>query len=800
MSLTLSDFKYAVRRLVKRPGFTLLSVAMLAGGLGISLYTFAVLNTMFYGELPLPDGGSVVKIGAGNWMDITPLDAFELTELEAGADVFSELGGYRWGRSLVGEPSASRGLRSVETDWSIFEFTRTRPLLGRGFVSDDNSAGAEPVAVLGYETWQAMFAGDEGAVGELVRIDDRPTRIVGIMPQGYAFPENAELWLPLRSDDLAPISYTGRELETYARLRPGVSAAAAEAELTTLLRRVRLQRSADNRTADDAVAVLPFLHDGIVATVMFGVLNLLSISILMLAAVNVGNLLLARTNERIKEVGVRIALGAPRSRLIAQTTLENAILCVIGGGIALFLAARALEATNGFLWAAFDGMPFWWTWGLDRDVVAVAGLFLLLTVVAVSVLPALCVTGVDPNLLLCDGTRTGAGRSTGRLSRELVTLQVALISAVLVVGGAAAVIANRAATFDNGMDNTTDLLAMRLELPTGRYATAAQQLSLYEALLAELRGAPGIEAAAIMQLPGLARFAADGREYATPNDTPRAWHVVLSETPSPLGPTLIEGRAFDGRDSAAGLKTAIVSSSLARAQWPGESALDRRIDVSAGNREPELRTIVGVVDDVIYDPVGTSPIGRSAIYVPITQFTAASTRILVRPFGDETLARNAIYAALARIDPALVPEITPYSEDARRITLVASTVTKLFVGCGIFAALLAISGIYGMSSNSVVLRSHEIGLRRALGASSADIVATFVRQGVRQLARGLGVSAVLSALLLFVIDQGFSLGAGALTLLGVTVMAVVSACVLLSIYLAVRKVARLEPSAALRAD
>jgi predicted permease len=799
MSLTLSDFKYAVRRLVKRPGLTLLSVAMLAGGLGIGLYTFAVLNTMLHGELRLPDGSSVVKIGAGSWVDIEPLDAFELTELGAGAEVFAELGGYRWTRSLVGEPSSSRSLRSVEADWSIFEFTRTRPLLGRGFVSGDNAAGAEPVAVLGYATWQAMFAGDENAVGELMRVGDRPTRIVGIMPQGYAFPENAQLWLPLGPEDLEPTGYTGRKLETYARLRPGVTTAAAQIELTSLLQRIRLERPAtDNQYSDDPVAVLPFVNEGIVAAVMFWILNLLSTSILMLAAVNVGNLLLARTNERIKEIGVRIALGAPRLRLIVQTTLENAILCVIGGAFALFLAAQALKATDGFV-RAFDGLPFWWTFGLDRDVVAAAGVFLLLTVLAVSVLPALCVTGVDPNLLLRDGTRTGAGRGTGRLSRELVTLQVALISAVLVVGSAAAVIAKRAATFDNGLD-TARLMTMRLQLPTERYPTAAQQLSLYEELLTELRGASGIAAAAIMQEPGIARFAADGREYATPADAPGAWHVVLSETPSPLGPALIEGRAFDSRDTAAGLKTAIISASLARAQWPGELAVGRRIDVRTASREPEPRTIVGVVDDIIYDPLGQSPIGRFAIYVPITQFTGASTRILVRPLTNETSARSAMLTALARADPELAPDIRRYDETADRVTLVASAVMRLFVGCGLFAALLAISGIYGMSSNAVVLRSHEIGLRRAVGASGRDIVATFLRQGVRQLARGLGVSAALSAFVLLAINQGFSLGAGTMALLGAAVLTVVSACVLLSIYLAVRGVARLEPSAALRAD
>jgi predicted permease len=784
---------------VKRPGFALSTVLMLAGGLSISLYTFAVLDTMLYRDVPLPEGGSIVKLGAGSWVDIEPLDAFELATIRADAESLDELGVYRGSRSRVGAPGVSRGLRSVESDWRIFEFTRTPPQLGRGFVSDDNAAGAEPVAVLSYATWQSVFAGDADVVGELVRIDDRPTRIVGVMPEGYAFPESAEIWLPLGPADLAPLGYTDRGLETYARLKPGVSAAAAEAELTALVQRVRRERPVEGEQNSDPVAVLRFTADGLFGTVFFGILNLLSISILLLAAVNVGNLLLARTNERIKEVGVRIALGAPRLRLVVQTMLENALLCVLGGGVALLLAARALEATNGFARAAYAGMPFWWTWSLDRRVVAVAGLFLLLTVVAVSVLPVLCVTGVDPNALLRDGTRAGGGRGTGRTSRRLVTIQVALISAVMVVGGAVAVVAHRAATFDNGLD-TDGVFTMRVPLPAERYATPAQRLRLYEGLLAELRGAAGIEAAVIMQDPGVTRFAADGREYATPDDYPGAWHVVLSETPTPLGPTLLEGRAFDGRDSAAGLKAAIVSASLARAQWPGESAVGRRIDVRLGDREAEPRTIVGVVSDVRFDPLGTSPMGLSALYVPLPQFTGASARILVRSFADEPRARSAMFEALTRVDPAITPEIQRYDEARERMTLLAGSLTKLFVGCGLFAVLLAVSGIYGMSRNAVVLRSHEIGLRRALGASNADVIATFVRQGTRQLAAGLGVSALLSALVLLALRQGFAVGTGTLVLLAAAVVAVVSACVLLSIYLAVQGISRLEPSVALRSD
>jgi predicted permease len=798
MSLTPSDFKYAVRLLVKRPWFTLLTVVMLAGGLSITLYTFTVLHVMLYRDLPLPEGSSIVKIGAGSWVDIELLDAFELAELRANANSFRELGVYRQSRALVGESGATRSVRSVESDWTIFEFTRTPPLLGRGFVEDDNSAAAEPVAVLGYETWQSIFSGDAAVVGELIRINGLLTRVVGVMPHGYAFPETAELWLPLGPKDLAPAGYTNSGLQTYARLRVGVSVEAAQTELTSLVQRVREQRPATGDQNNDPVAVLPYKGSGIFATVVFGVLNLVSLSILLLAAVNVGNLLLARTNERIKEIGVRLSLGAPRLRLIAQITLENAILCAIGGLVALFVAGRALEMTNGFMRTAFDNLPFWWTWGLDSGVVTAAGLSLLLTVLVVSVLPALCVSTVDPIALLREGTGAGQGRGTGRVSRELVTIQIALISGIIVVGGAAAFISDRAASFEYGMD-TERLLSMRLGLPADSYRTQAERLSFYERLLAEVRASDGIEAAAIMTEAGLARFTVDGREYATPDERPGAWRVLFSGSPSPIGPTLIEGRTFDSRDSATGAKTAIVSESLARTQWPNESPLGRRLDVSIGESQMEQRTVVGVVGDVGYDPLAQSPVGSAAIYLPVPQATAwPGAQIIVKRVGEESRARSAMFEALERVDATIAPDIMNYDDVLERMTFFASTMTRLFGACGAFAILLAITGIYGMSSNSVLLRSHEIGLRRALGASNDAVVATFVSQGVRQLARGLGVSALLCAGILVVLQLGFSLGYWAMGLLAAGVVLVVSACVLLAIYLAVRRVTRLEPSAALR--
>jgi predicted permease len=797
--MTTLDLKYALRLLVKRPQFTLLTIVVLSGGLAISLYTLAALYAMTYRDLPLPDGGSIVRIGTGEWPNLEPLDAFELAELRARAGGVRELGVYRPTLALVGEPGSSRSLPSIQADWRIFEFGRIAPLLGRGFVEGDTRDDADPVTVVSYEAWQSVFAGDPGVIDRFVRINDRPTQVVGVMREGYGFPLNAQLWLPLSQGDLDPPAYAGTPLNAYARLSPGVSQSAAEAELTTLVEGVRAERPSDDAQRTTSVSVMSFQEEmgGILGTVLFGVLNLLALSILLMAAINVSHLLLARTNERIKETGLRVAIGAPRWQLIAQVMFENTLLCAISGAIAIWLVAQGLSATDGFMraWLGAE-RPFWWTWSLDGGVVATAGGLFLLTVLGVSVLPALWVNKVDPNILLRDATRTH-GLRMSRISHGLVTDQIALISAVMLVGSAAAVIAARAAHFEFGMD-TDGLFLADVEPPAEKYPSTAERLAFYERVLEELRATSAVDAAMVMQPTRGARFVAEGREYASPDDHPFAAFVVLSETPLPVGPALLEGRAFDGRDGPTDERTAIVSASLARAYWPNESPLGRHISVTASEGDEE-RTVVGVVADVRYDPLGMTATGLAAIYVPLPQATSASARFIVRHLGDEARARSAIYEALARVDRSVPPgNVRSYTAQLERISLFATTLTKLFAGCGAFAILLAITGIYGLSSNAVALRRHEIGIRRALGADNGKVLSFFMARGIRQVGRGLAISALLCAMVLIVIQRGFSVGAGTLALIAVTVGLLVSGSVLLAIYLSTRSVIRLEPGVALR--
>ena len=797
--MTTSDLKYAFRLLKKSPWFTLLTVLVLAGGLAITLYSFVFLDTMVYRELPLPESESMVRLRANEDGLSLALRAGDLATMREDVATLTEIGVYRTSSAFLGEPDSLQSVRTTRAESNIFTFSRTEPLAGRGFRPEDNAAGAEAVAVIGYSIWQSVFLGAEDVVGRLVRIDDRPTRIIGIMPQGYAFPINTQMWMPLPDLELRPSADSESRLDAYARLRPGSSAASATTELTARLRRLEQQRGVPEQMA--ATAVVASFQDtqwGDLGPRVVGVLDGLSFAILLLVCVNVGNLLLARTNERIREISVRVALGAPRFRLVVQMMLENLIICVVGGGLAVYFAAELLAASNGFFDTLLgDNLPFWWNWTLDSTAAMAAGVLLLLTIVLVSVLPALSVMSISPNALLRDGTRGARGLATGRISRALLTVEVSLIALLMLVGSVVSMVAYRAANFDFGMD-FTDVYSTSVQLSGERFDTPAEQLAYYEQVLENLRNDDSVDAAVILQELRPAGFAVDGRAYVSSEDYPTGRLIVLSASESPIGPPLIAGRGFDSRDSSTGLPTVIVNESLAHEYWPNGSAVGQRISVVTDDGT-EQRTVVGVVGDVRYNPLASDSASLAALYVPLPQLVRPVSRFLVRHRGQMQQVGESMYRALGTIGPGLVAgRITSGADAIDQMTLFARMATNLFIACGAFAVLLAMTGVYGLSSNSVLQRMHEIGLRRALGASNADIFTLFLTQGCRQLLIGLSVSMLVSMLVLFLISQYVGIGTATLSVMGLGVVLAVAAIVLVSIYVSLRGVVNREPSRALR--
>lgn len=809
---SLDDLKYAIRLLKKQPVFSLLAIIVLAGGLAVSLYTFSLLQTALYKDLPLPEGGRIVRVLAKSETG-SGLFTFEIQQMRARVTRLEELGLYRGVSATIAEQDVSRTVNATVAEPGIFEFTRTQPLMGRGLQPADSTDGAEPVAVIGHSLWQSQFAGDPNILERVVRVDNVPRRIVGVMPEGYAFPVRSQMWLPLSRSELNAPAYAAGGLpgvvSVYGRLAGGATAGDAAAELSQLLLDVRQQhpRRENDGYRYDAIQVMSFQRAdlGSGGIVLFAVLNCVALAILLLACANVGNMLLVRTNERAGEIAVRVALGAPRKRLISQMTLESLIISVVGGAIALLLAAWWLRGTNRILHSLNLSLPYWMQWGLDGRAVAAAVAFVLLAVLLVAALPILSASSVQSASLLRENTRAGGqGRASGRITRFLVTLQIVLISLVMVAGGALTVIAKRFVDVDFGIESDR-LLFLEAYGPAPQVAPEQmdKEFRRYDQrMLAELRSDRTIESVMIWTSAGDARFAVDNTEYPDVESYPHASAVVSSDAPMQLGAKLLEGRYFDHRETAGGARSVLVSRTMAELYWPGASPIGRSVRLVGGSgHRGEPMTVVGVVSDVL-DRSRVLQADRRAyttLVLPThVEMYKAPAEFLVRHRGNEEETRRAMQQIVDRLDGTLARPIAPYTEELESSIRLASAMTNAFQAAGLFALLLGLTGIYGLCRNEVVRRTQEIGLRRAVGATERSILQLLLRQSVRRLLIGLLVGAGLSAIALFALLKFAALGVPTLLAIGFAVAATISLLVASSSWFSTRGVLRGEPSEALR--
>lgn len=800
------DVKYALRLLRKTPAFSLVTILVLAGGLAVSLYTYGLLNTALYKRLPVAEGQRVVRLeGRVQGLPTQTLDAYELAQIVPRATQLEAVGVYSDTDVEVSDRELSQMVPATYGAWDIFGFVGVRPQLGRGFLPGDTIEGAEPVAILSHALWQSAFAGAPDVVGRVIHVNRKPVRIVGVMPKGVAFPVWSQLWLPMPQREAQPATEAASTaVSAYARLRPGATRASASAELTALLGSLhQAHPRVDGKPYDyDAIALQTFqmsLAGGDAGTVMFAVLNLVAGFIMLLSCVNVGNMLLARTQARLKEIAVRVAIGAPRGRLLWQMMLESLLICVVGGGVALLLIAYWLKSTDRFLHAWSDRLPFWARWGVDTQSVLLALGFVVFAVFVVSVLPTWRVLRMPCTTLLRDGTRGARGRLSGRLSRLLVTVQIVLISVVMVVGSALTFVAYRTAHLDAGIDGER-LLAMDVTAP-GSEDTPAKRAQYHERLLARLRAQGNVEGAMLWSGAGPRRFGVDGTSYPLPEDYPEATVRLSSDAPVPLGARLLDGRYFDYRDGSEGSRSVLVSKTLAEQYWPGVSPIGRQIRLfDANGKLHEQRVVVGVVGDVLDDSqmMQADTRAATAIYLPFDQAAQASARFLVRYRGEESAARATLLSLAWEANAAPGVAVDRYTALRDRMVALSRSLAQLFVYSGLFALLLALSGIYGLCSNDVILRTQEVGLRRAIGASDRSILRLFLRQSARRLAVGLVCALLIGGAGLFLLSRLAGLGALVPVAIGLGVAGTISLLVGLATYLSSRHILRGEPAEALR--
>ena len=803
MNWILSDFRYAIRLLLKSPFFSVLTVAVLIGGIAISVFTFSFLYTAMFKPVPIEESDSIVKVYAKVDGQRRLLDAFTWAQLRQRSALFEET------VTLVSEEVAlrngeiTRPYLGVRSEWSVFSFARSEALVGRSLRPEDGEAGAEPVLVLSHRVWQNQFNGDSGVMDQVVDLNGVQTRIVGVMPPAFGFPVATDLWLPLDSSVLDPSGFGSANVTAIARLDDGISLEEVETTLSQFGQSLRQQRvDLDDAGREARYSIMTqTLQEAQVpdAVPLFVSLMALAGFITLLASINVGNLLLARAAARRKETAIRVALGAPGKRLIFQMMLESIVIVAVGGLLAILLAGWALETINVYAQSTLGGsLAFWWEWGLDVQSCGVALVVIGLTLLVAGWLPAWRTSKTDFNAVLRDGTRGSQGRSAGRLGRFLVATQVVLIAVVLFIGSVLGFASFSVTKTDFGFD-TQNVLAVPVSLNRERYTDSDQWQRTFASIRSALESDPRVEQAVVMADPsgGRVPVAIDGQEYGRDSDYPQAYVRSVSTNLDALGISLHSGRLLDDRDLPSGNPTALVSAAFADRHWPGGSAIGQR--VRAVEDGATWATVVGVVSNTLNGNPMSAERSPMTVYRPVTQEAAPVANVLVRYRGTEAGARDAVYLALRSVDSDIDPgQMLNFDKLLRQSAELANSAMSLLLVCGLFAMILAITGIYGLTANSVIRQTQEIGLRRALGASDGRVLRLLVGQGAKTLIVGLVVAAALCVLVAMLASRLLIVGVLTYVFTGAVVFVVISAVVLAAVYLPARRAVRLEPASALR--
>jgi putative ABC transport system permease protein len=799
MDSLLKDIRYGVRSLLQRPGFTAIAVITLALGIGANTTLFSFVNGILLRPLPYRDPAQLVildetapKQGIKSFNVSFPnfLDWREQNH------VFEDVAVYQDGNySLVGagEPEQIPGARISQ---GLFELLGVAPKLGRTITAEEDRPETNNTVLISDGLWQRRYGSAESVIGQTLTVNGRARTIIGVMPPGFKFPETAELWVPMALNEQL-FTRTDHGLNAIARLKPNVTLGQAQAELNNIARRIEEQHPVTN----EGLGVNVFsLRDNLVGDYREALLILLGVVafVLLIACANVANLLLARSSARHKEFALRAALGASRARILRQLLTESALLSVLGALLGMLVAVWG----RNLLLAAIPGeMPFWMKFDLDLRVLGFTFAIASLTGLIFGIAPALQGSKTDLNEALKEGGR-GGGAGHNRLRSLLVVVEVAL-SLVLLVGAGLMVRSFAKLTQVNSGIRPANVLTVEVPLPRAKYPKDAQQISFFQQLVARVGALPGATSvAAVSGLPlrgGWGRsLTVEGRPLLSVGQAPMINHSVV--TPNyfhTMGIPLREGRDFTDADAAGALRVTIVDERLAREYWPGASALGKRIRFGPPESNEPWHTIVGVAGAVRHERLDRET--AETIYVPYQQIPVRGMTVAVLTSSNPKGLAAAIRAQVQALDKDQpVTNILTMDEVISRSVWQQRFYAMLF---GIFAAvalLLAAVGIYGVMSYAITQRTHEIGIRIALGAGRLDVLKLALGQGMRLaltgvtlgLAAAYGLTRLISGLLFSVsaTDLGTFVSVPVL-LIGVT---------LLACYIPARRATKVDPLEALR--
>ncbi|UCG89123.1 MAG: ABC transporter permease [Gemmatimonadota bacterium] len=749
---TIQDIRYAVRGLARTPGFTLVALVTLGLGIAASTSIFSVVNGILLRPLPYPDSDRLVELfrteddgqqrdnhSGANYLDI-----------KRQSRSFAGLAGHRSLRYAVVLDGTPRLIRGASVTSDFFEVLGIRAAVGRSLSTAIDVPGSDRVIVISYGMWRSQYGADPSILGQTLQANEQSYAIVGVMPPGFAFPEDVLFWasspfeVPESPVDVGDDPASVRDLSWFSvvgRLEPGATLDQAQAEMTLIAERIRREYP----NVDEGTLVVP-LHESIVGDVKTSLLVLLgSVGFLLLiACANVANLLLVRASGREREIAVRMAIGAGRIRILRQLVTESLVLALMGGAIGFSLALRG---TRALLSLAPDGIPRVAEVGTDLRVLG----FTLATAAATGILfglaPAAQVFyfGAGRSAPLA-GVRQTASRRRNRMRNALIVGEVAVSLLLLVGAGLMVRTLVTLAAVDPGFDGD-NVLTARVWIPAAKYQEDDDIITFYRETLDRVNTIPGVRSAgAVLSLPvnsginGTFTFSIEGRVPEDDADSPAAgFQVASSDYLTTIGIPLLRGRWFTDADDSQAPNVVVINQALADRYWPDEDPVGKRLTWgNAEGEDPDWATVVGIIGNTRHFGLDEPP--RLEIYQPYLQGSLPYLTLVVKSETDPITLTAAVRRAVMAVDPAqpvsaaaTMEQVLFDSLGSRRFNML------LLVIFAVTALVLAAVGLYGVLSYTVSQRSNEIGIRMALGARTGAVIGRVMQEGIGLTALGLGI-------------------------------------------------------------
>ena len=808
MRVLIQDLLFALRQMGRRPGFTAVVVLTMALGIGANAAIFSVLDAILLRPLPYNQPEQLIKVwtrftGIGQPNDQNWVSAPEFRDLQELNRSFSDLAAIGSGSVNLGVKGSPQRVVGASVSPSLFNMLGAQPLIGRAFLAEEAQPGRDHEVVLSYGLWRRVFGGNPNVVGSTIDIDGVPTSVVGVMPAGFAYPDETEIWGPLAfsSADLSEDSRGGHAYEVLGRIKPGLSLAQVQSDMDRVGRTIIEQhKSYPYEKYGFGIILHPLLEEtvGDVKTSLMVLMAAVGL-VLLIACANIANLLLARSTERQQEMETRMALGASGWRLARQLLTESVTLAFVGGFVGLAITPWVLK---GLVAIAADSLPRAVHTSVDVRVLALSAVVSLATGILFGLAPALQAARKEN----FDGLKSGRsteGRRPKRLRATLVICETAL--SLLLVAAAGLLLRSFAQILkvDPGF-RPDGVLTLRLALPDAVYSKPEQVRGFYNELIERVQRLPGVQfAGAVSGLPltgqgGSGTTTIDSQSVPMEDTTPEADQRVVSPGYfRAMGISLVRGRFFEARDSDTAPPVTVVDESLAQTYWPNQDPIGKRLHPGGRQSQTPWVTVIGVVRHVRNRTLEAR--SRVEVYWPENQRPSRGMTLAVLASGNPMNLAPTIQREVGAIDPDLpvyrvrtMTEVMGDSLQRRRLALILLAV---FAG---LALLLAGVGIYGVTSYGVAQRQREIGLRMALGADRGQVMRMMIRRGMGTIAVGLALGVILALSLtrlmsglLFAVRASDPLALGGAALL-------LTAAALFAIVIPARRAAKLDPMVALR--